>query len=254
MHSWWIPNLFLLGTFFQNPDRPLFTPWFLDVLAANLLLLALIGWIDYRLGARGRLRIEPGRNSFRRDFAWVLVGLVVAAIQVISGWWDGEVGTDSVAPFKWFWLLALGVLITQANSTARKAGVTVLLVILAVAAYSGIAQAGAVLGTNGIFFFLTGALLVWVERIRVPRRLHRPIMVIASSTLFIYIVNYTVIMHVMPKLHLPAWWPLETCVALVSGIVAKLVWDWVSGKTLHLADRLLRTFRRRPIPSSMRRD
>jgi hypothetical protein len=79
--------------------------------------------------------------------------------------------------------------------------------------------------------------MVWVESIPIPRLLRRPLEVIASSTLFIYIVNIWVITH-MPKLHLPAWWLLEVTMAVACGIVAQLVWNRLTGMVWHLAERV----------------
>jgi surface polysaccharide O-acyltransferase-like enzyme len=144
-------------------------------------------------------------------------------------------------------MLALGVLITQANSPLRKWAVTGLLVVLAAAAYSGIPRLTGWLGppstsnptacVDALFFVALG-LMIWVERIPVPRLLHRPLAVIASSTLFIYIVNSAVISHMMPKLHLPAWWPLELTIAVGCGIMAQLIWTRCMGILWHLAERI----------------
>lgn len=222
-HNWWLPNLFLLGTFFQNPAKPLYTLWYLDVLAANLILLSGIGWLSYRM-RHSRGGAPPTTDAFWTDFAWVLFGLAAAAAQVLSGWWNGDVGTSSVAPFKWFWMLALGVLLTQANTVAKKRVIMGLLIVLAAAHFSGVPELYAVLPRTDALFFLALGLMVWIDRIPVPRLLNRVLMIVASSTLFIYIVNSTVITHIMPELHLPAWWPLELVVAVACGIVAQLAW------------------------------
>jgi len=47
-----------------------------------------------------------------------------------------------------------------------------------------------------------------------------------------------VITHIMPKLHLPAWWPLEVAMSLSSGIVAQLVWKRFTRMVWHVAERL----------------
>jgi len=234
-HSWWLPNVFLLGTFFQNSSKPLYTLWYLDVLAANLILLAVISWVRYFVRRRGSA--ESSGQAFLMAFAWVIVGLAVAATQVISGWWDGQVGIDSVAPFKWFWMMALGVLITQANSRSQKWGITALLPVLATSAYMMIPPLTP--GYVDVFFCLAVGLMVWVERIPIPRLLHRPLVVIASSTLFIYIFNHAVITIAMPKLHLPASVPLEVIMVVACGIVGQLVWNRVTGMAWHLNQRLL---------------
>jgi amino acid adenylation domain-containing protein len=250
MHSWWVPNLFLLGTFFQNPSRPLYTLWFLDVLAANLILMAGITWLGYYLRTY-RADAAFSEDTFWTDFVWVIIGFALAAAQVLSGWWDGQVGTDSVAPFKWFWMLAMGVLITQANSPPKKWVVTWFLAVLVVATYatpiqSALTAAGIsrfppfTPGYVGEFFFVAVTLMVWVERIPVPRLLHRPLVVIASSTLFIYILRAAVVTLLIPKLHLPAWLPLNVTMAVGCGIVANFVWSRFTRTTSHFVERHVR--------------
>src|SRR5579872_2383869 len=76
----------------------------------------------------------------------------------------------------------------------------------------------------GEFFFAAVTLMVWVERIPFPRLLHRPLEIIASSTLFIYILHTAVVTQIMPKLHLPAWLPLEVMMMLGFGIAANFAW------------------------------
>jgi hypothetical protein len=71
----------------------------------------------------------------------------------------------------------------------------------------------------------------------VPRVLQRPLLGIASATLFIYIVNYSVINRLMPHFGLPAWWPVQVGLAMVTGIVAKMAWDRVVGWVSSLAMR-----------------
>jgi amino acid adenylation domain-containing protein len=221
MHSFWLPDLLLLGTFFQKPGSTHFTLWFLDVLAANLILLSLIGKISYHLLEKSE---QMMRDTFWTDLLWLLLGIGLAFAQVASGWGDGEVGKTGVAPFKWFWLLAFGVLIAQADSARRKWFLTGLLVGLALGAYSGL-PGTEILNGGAEFFFASLLIMLWIERAPVPRWLQRPLLVVASSTLFIYIVNYTVIVHVMPRVGLPNWWPLEVLTAVLAGIIAKAVWD-----------------------------
>jgi hypothetical protein len=229
LHQFWIPDLLLLGTFFENPNAAHFTFWFLDVLAANVLLLALITKFGFKL--RGRQPVGEGgrKSSFWSDLLWCLAALGIAFAQVFSGWLDGDPGETDVAPFKWLWMLALGILITQANTKARKGLVTGLLGCLALVAYSGLPYVARFLGQNDAFVFVSVLVMLWVERVPVPRLLQRPLLGIASATLFIYIVNYSVINRVMPHLGLPAWWPVQVGVAMVTGIVTKIVWDRVAG-------------------------
>ena len=232
MHTgWWLPNMVLMGTFFENPSHPVWTFWYLDVLAANLLLMSAIGWAGHVLRPRGAAAMPSAAQAFRSDFLWVGVGLAAAAVQVLSGWWDGALGVDSVAPFKWFWMLALGVLITDADTRSRKLQVSLLVMGLMAATYCGSDTLAAIVLRVDPFFAATVGLLVWVDRIQIPRWAYRPAVSVASSTLFIYIVNNTVINHVMPKLGLPAWTMLQVGLSLVAGIAAKTIWE-IAGDAL----------------------
>ncbi len=229
LHGLWLPDLFLLGTFFPDATNPHLTLWFLDVLAANLVLLGLIGavvaWFHRGTRADGTASPNTSATTFGKDLCWLFVGLGLAFTQVNVGWGDGVVGQTSVAPFKWFWMLALGILMTQADNLARKAILSLLLGGLAVATYSGIPQLAAPLAQLDEFFFASVLLMIWVARLPVPRVLQTPLSIVAASTLFIYIVNYSVINHLMPKLGLGDQWTLCVIVAVAVGILAKAMWD-----------------------------
>lgn len=221
----WVPDLVLLGTFVRNPDAEYYTFWFLDVLAMNLIVLALIGKLSYHHRHHKGIPPAPDANTFSSDLACFAIGVSVAFVQVSSEWGSGQVGTDNVPPFKWFWMLALGVLIDSANTAARKTWLTLVLGGLALAAYSAVPAIAAPFTELDAFFFATALVLIWIKRINIPRLLQRSFVVIAAATLFIYIGNYSVIVHIMPKLGLPDWWPLEVALAVVAGVVAQMVWD-----------------------------
>jgi surface polysaccharide O-acyltransferase-like enzyme len=104
-------------------------------------------------------------------------------------------------------------------------------------AYSGLPNVARFLGQTDAFVFVSMLVLLWVERVPVPRLLQRPLLGIASATLFIYIVNYSVINRVMPHLGLPAWWPVQVGLALATGIVTKIVWDRIAGWVSSLVKR-----------------
>ena len=167
-------------------------------------------------------------STFWTDLGWFFAGLGVAFIQVDLGWGDGVVGKTGVAPFKWFWMPALGILMTQADSIRRKVLVSLLLCGLAMAAYSTIPEVAAPFAQLDEFFFASVLLMIWVDRLSVPRFLQKPLSIVAASTLFIYIVNYSVINHVMPKLGFSDQWILCVVVAIATGILAKLLWDKVT--------------------------
>jgi hypothetical protein len=204
--------------------------------------VAIITKFGFELRGRRPVEEDGRKSSFWSDLLWCLVALGIAFAQVFSGWLDGDPGETDVAPFKWLWMLALGILITQANTKTRKGLVTGLLGCLAFVACSGVPSVARFLGQTDVFVFGSVLVLLWVERVPVPRLLQRPLLGIASATLFIYIVNYSVINRVMPHLGLPAWWPMQVGLAMVTGIVAKMVWDrvvgWVSTSVMGGKSRL----------------
>lgn len=239
-HQIWIPDLLLLGTLFKNPKAPHYTFWFLDVLASNTLLLAMIALLAFRLRGRRSGRAERHGAAFWADLLWCLAGLGMALAQVSTGWWDGDIAKTGVAPFKWFWLLALGVLLTQANTKVRKVLVTGLLGCIAAGAYSGLPGTALWFSETDALFFASVVALIWLERVPVPRFLQSPLVSIASATLFIYIANYAVMTRLLPDLGVPAWWPVQVGAAIAVGIIVKIAWDQCVG----WADWLFRGGRR----------
>ncbi len=133
-------------------------------------------------------------------------------------------GTDSVGPFKWFWLVALGVLSAEADTAFRKSVTVALLVLAAVFAYAADLR----IELNP-FFFASFLLLIFVRRVFIPRFLLHPVIVIASSTLFIYIVNYAVIHHLQSH-GFEEWMSLQIGAAVLVGIAMTHVWNWVGAK------------------------
>jgi hypothetical protein len=224
--SIWLPDLLLMGTFFQDPANNKFTLWFLDVLAANLVLMTAIFWLMHR-GRRlaGTSTLQRSRETFTLDFCLLLGGLGLAYAQAELNWANSELGQGNVAPFKWFWMLALGLAIHSATRVSQKVVLSVVVtVITAFAVFNPESSQHALHHTNA-FFCAAALLCIWLDRVSVPRWTSRPIMQIAAASLFIYIVNAAVINLVMPKLALPSWWPLEVAAAVLCGIAAKALWD-----------------------------
>ncbi|WP_343117105.1 amino acid adenylation domain-containing protein [Ostreiculturibacter nitratireducens] len=220
----WFPELVLIGTFFQNGAAPHFTLWFLDILAANLVILALISKVWFHMRPRLGPAVRVPVTGFAFDLALTAFGFAVAFAQVLSGWWDGQVGHTSVAPFKWFWMLALGMLIFSADTRGRKLVATALLGLVAAAAYAELPIFSEPRLRINAFFFGAGLLLIWVNRISVPRLLRKPLTVIASSTLFIYIVNYAVIFRMESILGVTQW-PIQVAAAVILGVCVRACWE-----------------------------
>lgn len=223
LHAFWLPNLLLMGTFVQNPDKPVYTFWYLDVLAANILILGLL----MRWGEKRRSHAAPS-NAFAQSLAILAGACLIAIGQSATGWWDGELGRDSVAPFKWLWLLVLGVAIAQADSPVRKWWLSGISGAICAAAIASEPWLPGLSGLVNGFLMLAAWALIWCPTVRVPRWMKRVVVVIASSTLFIYIVNYSVIYHLMPRLGLPASLPIQVATAVLVGIIMSRAWERVS--------------------------
>lgn len=225
MHAFWLPSLLLMGTFFQRPGAPLYTFWYLDVLAANLLLMALIAVAARRWVESDRKSDEVLLSRYAFSTLLVLAGLSMATLQVTSGWWDGELGRDSVSPFKWFWLLALGWMVSESDNRQRRLWSSAITVGVSLAVMLSQPVAHVLGGMVDALFALAVLVLLWFPHVSIPRILHKPVILVASSTLFIYITNYSLIYHVLPKLHVPRNLVLEILAALLTGILVTRMWN-----------------------------
>ena len=219
----WLPDIFLLGTMFQNPSGGHITFWYLDILAANTLLLTILALLQRRL-----LGASAERGYFVMGLWWTGLGLLLSFAQVASGFWNGELGVSSVAPFKWLWMLALGVAISQVGQSSQRLILTLFLACVGLGDWLAPVSIGGSFEQSDISFYVAVLMLIWFERIPFPRVLQSTVVVIASASLFIYIVNYSAIIHLMPLLHLPAWWPLEVAVATAVGIGVSTAWNGVT--------------------------
>ena len=233
---WW-PDIVLLGTFFQNPADPHPTFWFLDVLAANLVILALIAKTRFHLRARRGASPLPAR-SFVADLAVTALAVAAAYGQVLTGWWDGEVGVTSVAPFKYIWMMALGMVVFSADTPRRRLAATAVFGLIGAAKLSGIPEIAAPFYAINGFFFLAGLALIWRSRLRVPRWLQRPLTTVAASTLFIYIAGHHVVAEFMPGIGF-VHWPVSVAAAVAVGIVTRIVWDRITHLVMPLVRRVL---------------
>lgn len=217
-HAFWLPDLFLMGTYIRESTHPHYTLWYLDVLAANVLIISAIS-IFY-----GKLFKSKG-PGFSIDFVLVLIGLLISFLQVGTNWWNGTLGLTSVAPFKWFWMLALGVAIAQAQTVKEKSVVSVLLAVIGLATLVELPKiAGSFAQLDG-FFFIAVSALIWLDRINIPRFSRRPVIAMASASLFIYIVNNTVIQQSRKLLKFEGSWPIEIVLAIVVGILCSWIWN-----------------------------
>ncbi len=220
-HSFWLPDLLLMGTYFHEPQGTHMTLWYLDVLAANLVTVSVLTLWWGRFS-----RAYPSvRPTFATDLCLVLVGLVVSFVQVGLGTWDGALGLHSVAPFKWLWMLAFGIAVTQAVSVRQKVLLSLLLAGIALGQLAELPKVANSFGMLDPFFYTSVMALIWLRRVAIPRFLRHPLIGIASASLFIYIVNYTVIQKAHKLLHFDGSWPLEVAAAVLVGVALSWLWN-----------------------------
>jgi amino acid adenylation domain-containing protein len=252
---WW-PDVVLLGTAIQKPGEAGWKLWFLDVLAANALLMALMAVTAWYLGARPKANQSPAgapATASTREWGWIwlVLGFAISIFHDLTQWWNGPLAQDNISPFKWLWMLALGVLIAKADTTVRKWQLTALVGVLAAAKYSGIGLLEQTFALVDTFFFATLVGLTWIERVRLPVWLHRPVSIIAAATLFIYITGTQSIYGIGPRLGLDASSPwLLLMLALAFGVLSHWVWER-AGDALSRWVRetgLLARLRQRPQP------
>jgi hypothetical protein len=122
----------------------------------------------------------------------------------------------------------LGVAISQADSPVRKWWLSGISGVICAAAIASEPWLPGLSGLVNGFLMLAAWALIWCPIVKVPRWMKRVVVVIASSTLFIYIVNYSVIYHLMPRLGLPASLPIQVATAVLVGIIMSRVWERVS--------------------------
>ena len=233
LRNFWLPNFLLLGTLYQNPMRPMYTFWYLDVLAANLFILGLIilATRDWLSGSS-----DAGALHSRQYLLAATVtatGLVLGLVQISTGFWDGELGLESVSPIKWIWMISLGMMIDLSTNILRRWVSTGVIVALTAAFYLGQTPVRLLSGLFDGFLTFTVLGLIWAPYIRIPRFLYWPVMAVASSTLFIYITNYSFLYHLFPRLGVPKNILLQTLLAVILGYLVTKLWDfavqWVNG-------------------------
>ena len=217
----WIPDIFLLGTFFVDSQNPHFAFWYLDVLAANILMISVATAF---IGVLSRSNIVP-KNLFAIDMLLVGLGLLAAYGQAVTGWHDGTLGVSSVAPFKWLWMIALGVSITHADRPIKKVGLLLVTLFIFWTKSLGITSLTRSLDVIDWLFVASIGILIFKERVFIPNVLRNAIVSIASASLFIYIVNYVVITKTESTLRFSGSPVIAVLLALGAGIVCSRIWN-----------------------------
>lgn len=164
----------------------------------------------------------------------LLFGVAAYLIQTETNMWNGELGNTSVGPFRWFWMIPFGSAIHFAKSKEQKSlvsfiGVTIVLIFTLIspeklASYSEF--------IFDYFFIVSVLILIWLEKLYIPKFFHRTITLIAANSLFIYIVNHAVITILMPKLTyslgFQTWTSVNVLAAITLGVFTGIFWTRIS--------------------------
>ena len=233
--SWW-PQLFMLGTLIPSPEFPLWPFWYLDVLMMNLLFVSGVWLGIYKWQQCQKNTLVNRLDAFQWSMVITLLCFALAVLQVTLDIFNGEIAKETVAPFRWTWLLSLGMAMYYAKTTtARKLLVSVVTVVLCSLIYLNEALLD-LLPLMDVAFIGCVLLVIWIPRVPVLALLKQPILLLASSTLFIYILHWTVLYH-MPKTGLPDWPVLQFTLAVMAGIIAQQIWNRVMPVAVRLSQR-----------------
>jgi hypothetical protein len=171
-----LPDVLLVGNFLGSHQTDLtgIETWFVQAIAQAVLVLFLLTRVPF---VREGLR--------RRPFAAALGILALAsAIRLLEPVVAPQLlAQNQGREFTWtFWLFALGLLIHAARTPRARIVASVALVGLALAFYPGDWGRTLTIAAGGL-------VLVWIDRVTVPRLAIPAIMVIGSASLFIYLLH-----------------------------------------------------------------
>jgi len=225
-NQFWLPDVLMLGTMWANPARHL-TFWFLDVLTAAVLIIAILAWLVGRSEDRhpGNRRAD---SAVRFSLAVLGMGIIAFLLQTQLDRWNGAPGVASTGPFRWFWLVALGLAMQTTRSRTGRLLVALPAIALAVLAYGGLVTKGAFQEPFSGFLLVSIAMLAGIRQIRIPALAYRPVLVLAQHSLFIYLFSLWVPNSLVPKLvqaGMPDLASLRILLTLAIGISASWLWN-----------------------------
>lgn len=227
----WFPDLILTGTFWQNPYGGHYTFWFLDVLTASILIFGILAIFSSYITAIAKKFFKTTEMYFDISLIILFLGVLAYIIQIKTNVWNGEVGHTSVGPFRWFWMIPFGAAIQQAHSNVQKMIVSIIgLIIVLIFMLVNSANLSSQYVFNFDYFFIISVLgLIWVKQIPIPKFLNKTILIIASNSLFIYIVNMPVFNILIPTLTnkwgFPDWNLLNVFAAISLGVLTGTFWN-----------------------------
>ena len=209
------PLTFLLVGNFLGPDVVKgLSFWFIDVLVQCLALMALLLAIPQ---VRRMLRAHP--------FAGAICAVLVFTLAryAIQPFWDTDPLYDRVV-HEQIWLVALGWMLAQAK--LRKERIVAIAIAIAVLTMDFLINGALRPITTAAFLIILSA-----PRLPIPAFLARPITLIASASLFIYLTHFQA-QSVLNKFPFPSDSDIVAMLfflaALSCGVVVQKMWDFSS--------------------------
>ncbi|MBU3079491.1 AMP-binding protein [Sphingomonas quercus] len=202
-----------LGNFVGPNVAGGFSYWFVDVLIQMMLVMAL-------LFALPAMREVTRRRPFETAFLFTVASFAIAAL--VEAVWDTSPLYDRVPTSK-IWLIGLGWCLAQSHGTGQRIAATALVVALLAVDW--------MLGREAQPLTLAAfAVILLVDRIRMPRPISKAVAMTAAASLFIYLVHFQ-LRSLSAKLggHPYSDWA-AAAVAIIVGIVCQKLWDAVVGR------------------------
>jgi amino acid adenylation domain-containing protein len=221
------PSLLLFSNFYSPAAGTGMGFWFIEVLVQMFLLLA-------ALFAIPSVRAFTSRYPFQAAMTFWTATFVLGAIS--EQIWDVHY-LYQLVPQHYLWMLFFGMAIAYADTSRRKATVSL-------AAVALMAFAQPIVGTELAFAGCAALVLVWVPKVVIPNFLAPFINYLAIASMFIYLTRFPFKLA-LEHTPLGAYPAVGVVVALVGGVGVWKVWTtvhtwgakWLAGTLARLQPR-----------------
>lgn len=199
-------NVFLIEWLWESPGS-IWLFWFIETYLVAMLGLA-------------GLSLLPGWSRYYRSNQF-LGALILLAPFLLSRYLVGVFDPAHLrhGPPGAMWLVAAGVVLYHAQSTWQR---SIILGIIAIASFGMFDST-----IQYCYLLLAASCLLFVQQIRIPRFLVSPLSLIASSTLYIYILQFDILARIQDPylavvlslaIGVGSWWVATNLVALLRSV------------------------------------
>jgi acyl-CoA synthetase (AMP-forming)/AMP-acid ligase II len=237
--SWHWADMLLLGNFFVAHPRwgpnSGFETWFVAVLAQSLLIVMALSLIP-------AVRRVIAERLFEGTVVLLIIGVTVRLLEPI--FFPELLRRSGGRELTWqFWQFALGMVVFAATTTSQRRLATVFVLVLPFMLYKLSDPSRVVILTTGLL------LLLWVSHLRAPVVVVPVLRVLASASLFIYLL------HSRARIDsFSSDWSVDVVrvvMGVVLGVAGWAVYDWLLRRALTALDSW-RLARRDPMANGAR--